>query len=109
MDGKATAAPRFSLSLPMRYRPAGDPRWRDTVTRNVSSSGVLFAADEPLPPGRKLEIEIMMIAASSLQACRVIATSEVVRQIVDSGPLLTAVRHLQSHAEEDAGQPSQQN
>ena len=104
-DRRNSAAPRFSLELPMRYRPAGDTRWRDTVTKNVSSSGVLFAASEPLPPGRKLEIEIMMIAASSLQACRVVATSEVVRQIVDSGPLLTAVRHLQSRAESDTGLP----
>lgn len=104
-DRRASAAPRFSLQLPMRYRPTGDPRWRDTTTKNVSSSGVLFTAAEPLPPGRKLEIEILMIAASSLQACRVVATSEVVRQIVDAGPLLTAVRHLQSHAQAETTEP----
>ncbi len=87
-------APRFTLQLPMRYRPAGDSRWRSTTTRNVSASGVLFQAAEPLQPGRKLEIEILMMATSPLQACRVLATSEVVRQSSEVDDLLTAVRHL---------------
>jgi PilZ domain-containing protein len=94
-DTKA-AAPRFSLKLPMRYRPKGESRWREAETRNVSSSGVLFLAEEPLQPGKKLEIEILMMATSPMQASRVVATSEVVRQSSAVDPLLTAVRHLQA-------------
>lgn len=90
-----SVAPRFSLKLPMRYRPQGDSRWREAETRNVSSSGVLFLAAEPLQPGRKLEIEILMMAASPLKPCRVLATSEVVRQSSEAESLLTAVRHLE--------------
>lgn len=93
MDDKPVA-PRFSLKLPMRYRPVGDSRWRDTTTRNLSSSGALFVAVEPLPPGRKLEIEISMIAASPLKACRLVGSSEVVRQGSEDAALLTAIRYL---------------
>lgn len=90
----------------MRYRPDGDPRWRETTTRNVSSSGALFVAAEPLPPGRKLEIEISMTAAFPLKACRLIATSEVVRQGADSAPLLTAVRYLHYATQAESEQPT---
>ncbi len=94
MDRKPVA-PRFSLQLPMRYRPQGDSRWREATTKNVSSRGALFLTDEPLQPGRKLEIEILMMATAPLQPSRMIATSEVVRQNADETALLTAVRHLQ--------------
>jgi hypothetical protein len=86
-------APRFSLSLPMRYRPQGDQRWRMSSSRNVSSSGAQFTAAEPLPPGSKLEMEISM-AAGTLKPSRVQAVSEVVRQSPEEGGLLTAVKHL---------------
>lgn len=99
MDRKP-AAPRFSLQLPMRYRPQGDSRWREATTKNVSSSGALFLTDEPLQPGRKLEIEILMMASSPLKPSRVVATSEVVRQNADDHSLLTAVRHLQSQTQD---------
>ncbi|HYX70131.1 MAG TPA: PilZ domain-containing protein [Terriglobales bacterium] len=106
MDDKRSVAPRFSLKLPMRYRPTGDLRWRNTETKNVSSSGVLFLAAEPLQPGRKLEIEILMMPAAPLKACRMVTTSEVVRQSSTSDPLLTAVRHLQwqTHATSEQAQ-----
>ena len=98
MDRKPVA-PRFSLQLPMRYRPQGDSRWREATTKNVSSSGALFLTDEPLEPGRKLEIEILMMATAPLKPSRVVATSEVVRQSVEEAALLTAVRHLQSQTQ----------
>ncbi|HUK88496.1 MAG TPA: PilZ domain-containing protein [Terriglobales bacterium] len=92
-------APRFSLMLPMRYRPTGDAHWRSTTTKNVSASGVLFLAVEPLVPGRKLEVEILMTESSAIKASRVLATSEVVRQSSETEWLLTAIHHLQSQTQ----------
>jgi hypothetical protein len=98
MDQKAVA-PRFSLQLPMRYRRQGDLRWREVVTKNVSSSGALFLAPEALKPGSMLEIEISM-HAGSLRPGLLIAQSEVVRQSSEQEPLLTSVRHVRYSLQE---------
>jgi len=45
------AAPRFTLRLPMRYRPQGESRWRDSMREIVSTSGLRFIASELLPSG----------------------------------------------------------
>lgn len=85
-------APRFSLTLPMRYRPVGQTRWRSTMTANVSSSGAPFLAAEALPAGRQLQTEISTTEAL-LKASRIVATSEVVRQGSNVQPLITAAQH----------------
>lgn len=103
MDGRLVA-PGFPLTLRMRYHPAGDLRWRTTTTRSVSSSGALFLAVEPLQPRRKLEIEISMIATFPRRACRLVASSEVVRQGSEAVPLLTEVRYLHYEIQTDAEQ-----
>jgi PilZ domain len=90
------AAPRFSLNLPMRYRPLGDSKWRDAKTTNVSASGLLFEASERLMVGKKLEIEVSM--AESLKPTRLIALSEVMRQEKEN--LKTAVRHVNYRTED---------
>ena len=93
MQVKANA-PRFSLTLPMRYRPLGQTQWRNVKTANVSSSGVLFLASERLWAGQQLEIEISMTAAL-LKPSRIVATSEVIRQESGTHLLVTAVHHTQ--------------
>src|SRR5580700_886196 len=35
-------AQRFNLHLPLKYRPLGEPDWRDGTTENISRSGMLF-------------------------------------------------------------------
>jgi hypothetical protein len=49
-------APRFRLDLSVRYRPVGDAEWRQAKTGDISSSGVLVRADDPLPLDTRLEI-----------------------------------------------------
>jgi PilZ domain len=93
MDASTVAAPRFSLKLPMRYRPRGDSRWRETSTLNVSSSGAVFTAPEMLKPGSQVQIEIFMGAATR-NGSSILAESEVLRQNSDNGSLTTVVRHL---------------
>src|SRR2546421_8153775 len=42
----------------MRYRPAGDMRWHEGHTENISRSGVLFRTSQPMP--RFTSIEMML-------------------------------------------------
>jgi len=53
-----TCAPRFSLTLPVRYRVAGEDAWQTAKTRNLSTSGVLFRTRQVLASGTELELEI---------------------------------------------------
>ncbi len=54
-------ATRHNLQLPIRYRRAGEASWRLALTRNVSSSGVLFDSEEVLDLG----IEVNLLLAFS--------------------------------------------
>ena len=101
MDIKKTVAPRFTLKLPMKYRPVGDLQWRETHTTNVSSSGAVFLAAEVLPVASKVEIEIWM-KAKLLTPSTVLTTSEVVRQASEGGRLVTIVKHLQYEVRADS-------
>jgi hypothetical protein len=40
-------AVRYGLRVPVRYRGAGDERWREGLTLNVSASGVLIEGERP--------------------------------------------------------------
>jgi hypothetical protein len=51
-------APRFMLPSWILYRPAGEMRWREGRTENISRSGVLFHGVEPV--GVETPVEIMM-------------------------------------------------
>ena len=54
----ATRAQRYQLPSWILYRPAGDVRWREGRTENVSQSGVLFHGSEPIAV--EMPVEIMM-------------------------------------------------
>jgi hypothetical protein len=51
-------ATRFALPSWILYRPAGESRWREGRTENISRSGVLFHGTEPV--GVEVPVEIMM-------------------------------------------------
>jgi hypothetical protein len=42
-------ATRFDLHLPLKYRLVGESGWREGTTENISRSGMLFQAEEPIP------------------------------------------------------------
>jgi hypothetical protein len=43
-------AQRFPIKVPMRYRKKLDKEWMEGRTENISQSGLLFQAPEPLNP-----------------------------------------------------------
>ena len=53
-------APRFALKLPVRYRFAGDPRWREGITENISYSGVLFRAEGLIDVNTPIELRVAL-------------------------------------------------
>ena len=53
-------ARRFPLTLPLRCRRAGEQRWIEGVTINISKSGVLFRTSVPLDVDTRVEIRIVL-------------------------------------------------
>jgi len=86
-------AQRFRLNLPLRYRIAGQPAWRNGTTRDISRSGLLFEAEEALKPTDRLEINLVLpVEIGGLSATEVFCKGEVVRAI--SGQETTATPAL---------------
>ncbi len=59
-EGRAyvTRAPRFPIQAPLRYRESGEQSWHSGLTVNISRTGILFSAEEPLDPQTVLEMRI---------------------------------------------------
>jgi hypothetical protein len=57
-SGRVPRAQRFTLPSSILYRPAGEFRWREGRTENISESGVLFRGLEAITV--EMAVEIMM-------------------------------------------------
>jgi PAS domain S-box-containing protein len=94
-------AQRFQLHLPLRYRRLGENSWHEGKTENISRSGMLFQADEPLQPSALLEINLVLPPEiAGLSATEVVCRGEVVRTIQPNGGTVSpalAARILQYH------------
>ena len=53
-------SPRFPLHLPLQYRTSQSPGWRQGTTENMSHSGVLFWAENPLDVNTLVEIRVIL-------------------------------------------------
>ena len=98
-SASSTPAPRFTLSLPMRYRVVGQSAWKVSKTVNVSASGLLFLTDDRFPHGTKLEVEVSM-TSSMLKPTHLTTVSEVLRQRASGESLVTTVHYLSSQTVE---------
>ncbi|HLY62435.1 MAG TPA: PilZ domain-containing protein [Terriglobia bacterium] len=49
-------AQRFPIKVPMRYRKDQEKDWAEGRTENISQSGLLFQAPEPLNPDTMVQI-----------------------------------------------------
>ena len=56
-EGATPRAPRFPLEFPLRYRASEDSPWRNGHGTNISRSGVLFSAEQPLRLRAPLELD----------------------------------------------------
>jgi hypothetical protein len=49
-------ASRYPVTITVRYRPLGEIGWCESKTINISRSGILFEASEPVDPETSLEL-----------------------------------------------------
>ena len=97
----STRAQRFHIQLPLRYRRLGEKEWHVGATENISRSGMLFQADEPLQPSAQLEINLVLPQEiAGLSSTEVVCRGEVVRTVEHRGETVSpvlAARILQYH------------
>jgi PilZ domain len=94
-EKQKSRAQRFEISMPLRYREAGEENWHEGCVRNISRTGVLFAARSPVQEDAEVELILELPAASSVLAGgRVCCMGRVVRTVLpaaaDAPPALAA-------------------
>ena len=88
-------APRFSIQIPLRYRPSGEIGWSEGRTENISRSGVLFEAEQIIGVETRVEISLMLPMEIAGEAgAEVVCRGQIVRTVLppatDAPPELAA-------------------
>ena len=79
--GGTPRAPRYPLEFPLQYRPGEETPWRKGRGTNISRSGLLFQAEQPLHPSVPVEVSFVMpIQIHGEIPATVICQGHVVRQ-----------------------------
>jgi hypothetical protein len=82
VDQGPARARRFSLRLPVRYRPVGKTGWSEGTTENISRSGVLFRTAEILEVDTPIEMRVALPVGSLPE---MVCTGRIVRTVSPSG------------------------
>ncbi len=53
-------APRFIRAVPVLYRRVGEEEWQRGMTVNISESGMLLEAAQPIPLAKPLELSFQL-------------------------------------------------
>ena len=88
---------RFPVHWPLQYRPVTEADWRPGRTVNMSISGVLFEAAEPLTPNEDVELSIMFQAPGRGITSTFVRTGGSVVRTEPKVPALIAVK-FSSHS-----------
>ncbi|HEV7219456.1 MAG: ATP-binding protein [Terriglobales bacterium] len=103
-------AKRFSLQLPLKYRPLGEQNWHSGTTENISRSGMLFRAEELISPNVQLEINLVLPREiAGLSDAEVVCRGEIVRAVEGSESRMSpaiAAKILQYHFQHGSKMPS---
>jgi hypothetical protein len=59
-------AHRSPLKIPLHYRKSGMDQWLDGRTINISRTGILFRAEESIPPNSVLDILVEFPSRAAL-------------------------------------------
>ena len=80
-EGGTPRALRFPLVFPLRYRPDEDRKWHQGRGANISRSGLLFRAEQPLALRTPVEVTFVMPARIPGESpAEVLCWGRVVRQ-----------------------------
>jgi len=81
-EGATPRAPRFPLEFPLLYRAGEDSPWQVGHGTNISRSGLLFRAEQPLRLRAPLELSFVMpVEIPGDHAATVVCLGHVVRQV----------------------------
>ncbi len=58
--GKTSRARRYVIGTAIRYRVRGERKWREGMTENISTSGVLIRTDHSLDPNTTIEMKFFL-------------------------------------------------
>lgn len=79
-------AQRFSLRMPVQYRPLGEKAWRQGSTQNVSRSGVLIQTNERLRTKTPVEIKLVLpIEIAGRPGASVFCRGHITRTVAPAG------------------------
>jgi hypothetical protein len=90
MAASKPRAPRFPIQTTVHYRVSGEHDWHEGTSINISRTGVLFKAEDDLPPQTVLEMRIQFPAE---------LTGDTPTNVVCWGPIIRRgwVEHPDSH------------
>jgi hypothetical protein len=83
---------RYEVNWPLQYRRLNEAEWRPGRTINMSISGVLFEAEEPLPPAEPVELSIMFQATGRHIPSSLVTASGFVVRTEPKVPVVIAVK-----------------
>jgi PilZ domain-containing protein len=83
---------RFPVNWPLQYRRVDESEWRRGRIINMSISGVLFEAAEPLSADEAVELSIMFQAPGRQISSSVVSTSGYVVRTESKIPAVIAVK-----------------
>jgi PilZ domain len=76
-------AQRFPIKVPVRYRKKQDKVWSEGRTENISQSGMLFRAPEPLNPDTLVQLYFSLPGnAESARGATVICEGLTIRTVL---------------------------
>ncbi|MGA2628663.1 MAG: PilZ domain-containing protein [Terriglobia bacterium] len=88
-------ASRYPVTITVRYRPLGEIGWYESKTINISRSGILFEASEPVDPEASLELSFdlppeMGGTGDGEVTCRGLVVRTMLPPASDSSPMVAA-------------------
>jgi hypothetical protein len=82
-QGGTPRAPRFPLDFALSYRVVDDTVWRGGRGTNISRSGLMFLAEQPVPIEARLEVSFSMpVRLPGRIAATVVCRGRIVRQTI---------------------------
>jgi hypothetical protein len=96
MQNHPARAPRFAISMPIRYRRAKDEDWLMGQVENISRTGVLFRVRDVFEVDTPLEMRFVLpVEVGGEPGAEVVCEGQSVRSVLPSGseprPALAAV------------------
>ena len=88
-------ASRYPVTITVRYRPIGEIGWVESKSINISSSGILFEADEPLEVDTPVELSFDLPSeiggtGNGEITCRGMVVRTIMPPVSDEAPALAA-------------------